>query len=761
MKKVLFLVLLLLTLTPFSFAQSTLVSATITDQGGQAWLNGTYKFTFVPVFGNAGPYVWTGGAFSLGTTVSGSLDGTGSFTSVSVPSNTAITPSGTQWKVQVCPMGSGACFATNLTITGATQSLTSSVIPPAISVPPTGATQTVAYADSEITGAVEGSSYFNFINGGTRQFHNGAWVAAGGSGISSNVPVTCAASLTFTVTTSFITDFVLPLTCSVTSSVMAGPFTCPANGQCTEAAFAITQDSVGNRPFVWPINFVNAPSISLWPGSSTNVTFQYCGTVGNGNACPANSWINTAAGDSGAGGPAAWQRIGPVIYAGGSSPTSVSEPNAFFPPTAVVMTNLGTGVPVLGMIHTLGYTTCQLVYKESIDGITWFAGAGNIAGHCHSGISVIGGTIYITAANASTGANGIDLYSGTSWSNLALVKANIAVSGSGPAWKSTSLANSVLQNFGGTWYLFYEASNGSRWSIGVATCTTPGGAMVCTDSGSNPILVNPTSTGTFSDIKSIRQITSTSFITWWHGTPSGITGTLPSDIYFASCSGVGCPITGWTISTNAVIYRSTAVSGVNSANGQIADFSPITFNGNCYGYDGSFPDGNNGLWGAIELSIANIPCEQFTAGTPQTIAAPPRAPNYGTPAQNATTSGALVSGTITNVAGITLEPGTWDISGACLFTAGAATTVTASNCHVSPSSSANTLTDSTNPEAAAFNAWPSAGTALAASAQWSANTGTYTAVITIAGTALFINAQCSFTGNAPTATGSYKVKRIN
>jgi hypothetical protein len=202
MKKILLLLLLLFGTAKLAFAQSTLVSATITDAGAQSWNNGTYKFTFVPVFGNAGPYIWTGGAFSLGTTVSGSLDGTGTFTSVSVPSNTAITSSGTQWKVQVCPMGTGACFATNLTITGASQSLTSSVIPPAISVPPTGATQTVAYADSEITGAVEGSSYFNFVNGATRQFHNGAWQAGGGGGVSSpiTVPVTVATGGSITPT---------------------------------------------------------------------------------------------------------------------------------------------------------------------------------------------------------------------------------------------------------------------------------------------------------------------------------------------------------------------------------------------------------------------------------------------------------------------------------------------------------------------------------------------------------------------------------
>ena len=31
-----------------TFGQSTLVSATVTDSSGQAWLSGSYKFTFYP-----------------------------------------------------------------------------------------------------------------------------------------------------------------------------------------------------------------------------------------------------------------------------------------------------------------------------------------------------------------------------------------------------------------------------------------------------------------------------------------------------------------------------------------------------------------------------------------------------------------------------------------------------------------------------------------------------------------------------------------
>jgi hypothetical protein len=156
------LAVLCMALAGASYGQSTTVSGTITDTGSTTWKNGTYSFSFKPAASNpVGPYVWNGAAFNSAQTIAGNLDGTGSF-SVSVPSNTSITPAGSTWVFQVCPAASSTCYPAVLTITGSTQSLTSTVVPPAVSVnltnPPAGAS---AYNDAEITGAKTGSFYFN------------------------------------------------------------------------------------------------------------------------------------------------------------------------------------------------------------------------------------------------------------------------------------------------------------------------------------------------------------------------------------------------------------------------------------------------------------------------------------------------------------------------------------------------------------------------------------------------------------------------
>lgn len=155
-KRILFL-LILLALAPAMWAQSTTVSGQVTDAGGQAWLNGTVTAQFVqnPLFVPQPQYVWAGGALNI--TISGTLSGTGSY-SISIPSSTAIAPQGSSWKLQFCPAASSICYVTaNFTATGAT--LTVNATPPAITVNPgPGA---LAYADSEITGAVVGSTYYN------------------------------------------------------------------------------------------------------------------------------------------------------------------------------------------------------------------------------------------------------------------------------------------------------------------------------------------------------------------------------------------------------------------------------------------------------------------------------------------------------------------------------------------------------------------------------------------------------------------------
>jgi hypothetical protein len=158
-RKVLLALGLLLLACSSSFAQnSTTVSGTIQDLGGQAWLNGTFNFVFVPSAVNpVGPYTWPGGA--IPANIGGSLSGTGTY-SVSIPSNSAISPIQTTWTATFCPQASSGCFTiSKVTITGATQTLNAT--PPTILINLQSAQPPVlAYSTTEVTGAAIGSQFY-------------------------------------------------------------------------------------------------------------------------------------------------------------------------------------------------------------------------------------------------------------------------------------------------------------------------------------------------------------------------------------------------------------------------------------------------------------------------------------------------------------------------------------------------------------------------------------------------------------------------
>lgn len=186
MKNIVRLILLLLLTTASAYGQSTTVSGTVTDTGSQTWNNGTFTATLVP---NpqypVSSYTWTGG--TLNQTISGVMNGSGVY-SVSIPSNTAITPVGTKWTISFCPNASSPCAPTPATqITGATQTL--NFAPPAIVInlanPP--GPYTTAYADGEIVSPPTGAQYFNTTTNLTRVWNGSAWAnqGSGGGGVAS------------------------------------------------------------------------------------------------------------------------------------------------------------------------------------------------------------------------------------------------------------------------------------------------------------------------------------------------------------------------------------------------------------------------------------------------------------------------------------------------------------------------------------------------------------------------------------------------
>lgn len=112
--------------------------------------------------------------------------------------------------------------------------------------------------------------------------------------------VACATCGAFVVTSSYSptmafpyvggaieTTFPLQLTGNVASSSISGTFV-----QGNDAQFIVCQDGIGGRTFSWPSGFLNTPTLITTPSACTAATFVYCGPLGSGAACPANSWQN-------------------------------------------------------------------------------------------------------------------------------------------------------------------------------------------------------------------------------------------------------------------------------------------------------------------------------------------------------------------------------------------------------------------------------------------------------------------------------------
>lgn len=182
MKRLLFILIVLLCAVS-AHAQATTVSGQIVATNAQSWNNGSYQIQFYPPANNpTGPFVWNGQPFSRTTIFNGSLDGTGSFTQ-SLPSNTAISPGGSQWQFTVCPNATAPCYSTILTITGATQNVTSNIVPPAIAINMTNPPPAVhTYLNSELISPSVGQSYWN-VSSDTALYWDGImWVPIGGGG---------------------------------------------------------------------------------------------------------------------------------------------------------------------------------------------------------------------------------------------------------------------------------------------------------------------------------------------------------------------------------------------------------------------------------------------------------------------------------------------------------------------------------------------------------------------------------------------------
>lgn len=198
MRKLLFAALILCSVS--CYAQTTTISATVTDSTSTVWANGTWKVEFVPNPSTPNPAVYNINGTPLDPAVTNqnaAMNGSGAL-SFSVYQNAAITPIGSSWKLTVCPNASAPCGIYGFTATGSSMNLSSSLT--AVILPPSfrAVAGTYGYNDAEAQIQTNpGSNYFNVASLSQRCYNGTAWQAcASAGGFPSAVPCAIASGCT-------------------------------------------------------------------------------------------------------------------------------------------------------------------------------------------------------------------------------------------------------------------------------------------------------------------------------------------------------------------------------------------------------------------------------------------------------------------------------------------------------------------------------------------------------------------------------------
>ena len=183
----------LLLVSSVSFAQTTVISGNTIDSDSVAWIGGTISVQFVPnpaqpninVYNINGtllnPSVLNQGPITLGSS--------GSF-SVSVYTNSAVSPAGSQWQFTICPLATSKCGILLLPAVGSTQNITAAVTAtiPAPRFP--AVIGNYGYSDVEaVMQLVPGNIYYNVINQCYRGYSGLTWGCVTGNALSDPVTI--------------------------------------------------------------------------------------------------------------------------------------------------------------------------------------------------------------------------------------------------------------------------------------------------------------------------------------------------------------------------------------------------------------------------------------------------------------------------------------------------------------------------------------------------------------------------------------------
>lgn len=162
--------LLLLFFCTYLSAQTTSISATVTDSDGQTWNNGIYTLQFIPNPSQPNLSIYNINGVPLDQSLllqKGVLSNIGVLSTISIYDNTLVSPVGSSWQLTLCPQASVQCSVLpSLVIQGTSMDLSSfvdiNIKPPRF--PASGANQ-YGYLDVEISPIpLPGGFYYNVTN---------------------------------------------------------------------------------------------------------------------------------------------------------------------------------------------------------------------------------------------------------------------------------------------------------------------------------------------------------------------------------------------------------------------------------------------------------------------------------------------------------------------------------------------------------------------------------------------------------------------
>lgn len=283
-------------------AQTSNVTATITDADSQTWNNGTYTISFVQPPNDATAPVWNGTLMTPSQKIyTGSLSGSGVLT-VALPDNTFITPGGSLWLFVICPNATAQCMQISLKVSGASPDLSTTLSNATITPRFSALLNAFGYLDVEVTPTpVPGGQYFNVTNQVTRVWSGTAW-ANQGSGAGGTV--TAVTGSTPIASTGGATPAISCPTCttsaaSVTSNVLpkgSGGAQGLANSSISDdGATVSTAEAVSGSKFTSTVATGTAP----FPATSTTVNPNLNAALLNGNTFASPSAIGSTAPSTG------------------------------------------------------------------------------------------------------------------------------------------------------------------------------------------------------------------------------------------------------------------------------------------------------------------------------------------------------------------------------------------------------------------------------------------------------------------------------